>query len=87
MLKNSEKHKKIQDCIQNDSMPNVLKTDHNELLSDEEIGLSLKQMKSNKTPGLDGLPADFLKTFWRRLKYFLRNAVNSCFIKGILQLP
>ena len=41
-------------------------------------------MKNNKTPGLDGLPADFLKIFWKRLKYFVWNAVNSCFKKGKL---
>ena len=41
-------------------------------------------MKNNKTPGLDGLPADFLKVFWKRLKFFVRNALNSCFKKGIL---
>ena len=41
-------------------------------------------MKNNKTPGLDGLPADFLKIFWKRLKYFVRNALNSCFKKGKL---
>ena len=41
-------------------------------------------MKNNKTPGLDGLAAGFRKIFWKCLKDFVRNALNSCFKKGIL---
>ena len=29
-----------------------------------------KNMKNNKTPGLDGLPADFYKMFWKELQFF-----------------
>ena len=81
--KNQEKQKTIED-YQKKSLPKVPKTKHNELLTVEELGISLKQMKNNKTPGLDVLPADFLKVFWKRLKFFVRNALNSCFKKGIL---
>ena len=82
--KNQEKHKTIEDYIKKKSLPKVPKTKHNELLTVEELGISLKQMKNNKTPGLDGLPVDFLKVFWKCLKFFVRNALNSCFKKGIL---
>ena len=36
-----------------------------------EIGDALKGMKHNKTPGIDGFPAEFYKMFWSKLKYFV----------------
>ena len=50
----------------------------------EEAGQALKLMKNNKTPGLDGISVEFIKVFWRMLKVFITNAINSCFHKGIL---
>ena len=41
-------------------------------------------MKNNKTPGIDGIPADFLKVFWYYLKYFIQRSLNCCFRKGKL---
>ena len=37
----------------------------------EEIGSALKQMKNNECPGVDGFLAQFFKTFWDKLKYFV----------------
>ena len=54
------------------------------ILDVEEVSEALKSMKNNKTPGIDGIPADFLKVFWRQLKFFVTNAINSCYKKGIL---
>ena len=42
-------------------------------------------MKNNKSPGIDGLSADFLKVFWRKIKYFITNAANFSHEEG--QLP
>ena len=41
-------------------------------------------MKHNKTPGIDGITAEFLKVFWGKLKFFIANALNYCFTKGLL---
>ena len=49
-----------------------------------EISQALKSMKNNKTPGIDGIPADFLKVFWYYLKYFIQRSLNCCFRKGKL---
>ena len=49
------------------------------ILDVEEVSEALKSMKNNKTPGIDGIPADFLKVFWRQLKFFVTNAINSCY--------
>ena len=51
---------------------------------DVEVSEALKSMKNNKTPDIDGIPADFLKVFWRQLNFFVTNAINSCYKKGIL---
>ena len=51
-----------------------------------EIGTALKGMKHNKTPGIDGFPAEFYKMFWGKLKYFVLRALNYSFLKGNLPL-
>ena len=33
-------------------------------LTIEELSSTLKTMKNNKTPGIDGFPAEFYKVFW-----------------------
>ena len=53
-------------------------------LTIQEVSEALKQMKNNKTPGIDGISADFLKVFWADLKYFVTRALNTCFNKGKL---
>ena len=50
----------------------------------DELGEVLKSMKNNKSPGIDGITAEFLKDFWRQLKFFICKALNSCFTKGQL---
>ena len=49
----------------------------------DELGEVLKSMK-NKSPGIDGITAEFLKVFWRQLKIFICKALNSCLTKGQL---
>ena len=52
-------------------------------ISVTEIGAVLKKMQNNKSPGIDGIPAEFLKVFWGKLKFFVTNAINNCYSKGI----
>ena len=44
----------------------------------------MKNTKHNKTPGIDGLPSEFLKVFWSRLKFFILKALNHSYNEGIL---
>ena len=53
-------------------------------ISAKKLGFVLKKMKNNKSPGIDGISADFLKIIWRRLKFFVANVINSCYSKGVL---
>ena len=45
-------------------------------LDDSEILYALKSCKNNKTPGSDGLPAEFYKVFWQDIKQFLIASYN-----------
>jgi hypothetical protein len=45
-------------------------------LKENEILEALKTCKNNKSPGTDGLPAEFYKYFWNDLKHYLLEALN-----------
>ena len=43
-------------------------------------------MKNNKSPGIDGISAEFLKVFWGQLKFFVQNTINCSYEKGQLSV-
>ena len=43
---------------------------------------ALKEMDSNKTPGSDGLPAEFYNIFWNDIADFLLGSINYAYKKG-----
>ena len=43
-------------------------------------------MEPDKTPGMDGLPADFYKIFWKDLSPFLISAFNYAYDSGMLSI-
>ena len=49
-----------------------------------ELSEALKRTKNNKTPGIDGIPVEFLKIFWNKLKYFILRSLNYSFKIGEL---
>ena len=53
-------------------------------LTVQEISEALKNTKNNKTPGLDGFPAEFFKVFWKSLKVSVTKAINCSFDKGLM---
>ena len=55
-------------------------------LSLSELAEALKNTKNNKTPGIDGIPVEFLKIFWIKLKYFILRSLNYSFKTGELPL-
>ena len=56
------------------------------LLTASECLESLKSMESNKSPGSDGLPAEFYKVFGNDINQYLLNALNSAYTKGLLSI-
>ena len=55
-------------------------------LTIDELSLALKSMPNNKTPGNDGLSADFMKVFWGRLKQNFFEAVIYAQKCGLLHI-
>ena len=54
------------------------------LLTEHECFSALKDMKNGKSPGSDGITTEFYKLFWKYIKLFLINSLNSSFQKGSL---
>ena len=55
-------------------------------LEKREIALAIVQMARWKTPGVDGLPADFYKMFYGKLQDILFELYNFCFESGKLYI-
>ena len=53
-------------------------------LTTDECFVALKAMPKNKTPGLDGLPAEFYISFWDLFGHDLVDVLNSCFVTRTL---
>ena len=49
------------------------------LLTEKECFEALSLMSNNKTPGSDGLTAEFYKCFWEDIKYLVINSLNEGF--------
>ncbi len=43
-------------------------------------------MKSNKTPGIDGIPSEFYKYFWVDMGHFLVRSIKASFTSGELSI-
>lgn len=50
----------------------------------EEVLAAIEQLNNNKTPGLDGLPAEFYKLGIAEVNELLTSALNSGLEKGVL---
>ncbi|MCP3926072.1 MAG: hypothetical protein GY714_26205, partial [Desulfobacterales bacterium] len=48
-------------------------------LTKNELFTALSKMKNNKTPGLDGIPVEFYKTFWNIIGEHFTRVANTCF--------
>ena len=55
-------------------------------LSAAECFESLKTMAMGRSPGTDGLPAEFYKVFWNDVSTYLLASLNSSFSKGHLSI-
>ena len=84
------------DCMEDsnfffeDSTRKILDSDEKEacegLLTKAECQQAVKNMEPDKTPGTDGLPADFYKVFWNDIADYLVNSINYAFGKGQLSV-
>ena len=51
-------------------------------ISPKECAEALKTFKNNKSPGIDGIPADFYTFFWLTIKMYVTDAINYSFTSG-----
>ena len=65
-------------------VPENLKVLLEEPLSADECHKALTNMKSDISPGSDGLPAEFYNFFWDEIGKALVDALNFCFNRGLL---
>jgi len=56
------------------------------LLTENECRNALKGFQKNKTPGTDGLTAEFYTFFWDKLSKIMVNSFNYGFQKGELSI-
>ena len=54
------------------------------LVNEEECTNALKDFSNNKTPGTDGLPAEFYRFFWPDICFDLLASYNYAFQHGTL---
>jgi len=50
----------------------------------QECEEAVNKIKNNKSPGEDGLPVEFYKTFWNEIRYILVSVYNESFQQQIL---
>ena len=51
-----------------------------------ELGSTVKELKNSKTLGVDGIPVDFYKIFWEKLKHFFLGLIKQILEKGKFHL-
>ena len=72
-----------------DSVPKIsaIQQEHSErLMTENDLLKSLKAFKNGKTPGTDGLNAEFYKFFWHDIKQFLLASINYSLEYGTLSI-
>ena len=65
-------------------VPENFKVSLEEPLSADKCHKALTNMKSDKSPGSDGLPAEFYNFFWDEIGDTLVEVLNFCFNRGLL---
>ncbi len=62
----------------------MVKTRRDKPITESEMLKSIKNLSSGKTPGFDGLAADFYKFFWCDIKNLLTQCIIYVMAKGLL---
>ena len=84
--------------LENDVSINSILGENENILSDKdskelegeilysELGFALKNMKNNKSPGLDGFTVEFFKFFWTDIGHFILQSLNYGYRNGSLSI-
>lgn len=85
--KDFKSHDEVQAYVRTVNMPELSTEDSKSCegqLSVDECKAALKEFKSNKSPGNDGITAEFYKKFWPMFGPLMVAAFNESYIKGEL---
>ena len=55
-------------------------------ISEEEVGITLKNTRNNIAPGHGGFGGNFYKVFWKFLKNIVVNAINKIYVNEELPI-
>ena len=73
--------------LENLHIPHISKAQNDILtknITEEECFEAICSFPNDKTPGSDGLPAEFYKTFWPEIKTLVCSVYSECFKNGVL---
>ena len=79
-----EKDEEVEFNMENDfnvRVPGEIAQQQNVQINMQELGIATRSMNNDRTPGEDGIPVDFYKVFWGKLKEPFYNMVLDCFQK------
>ena len=65
-------------------VPEDIQTIQQEQITLDDLQQAIKLMKNNRTPGKDGIPIDFYKVFWTKIKDVFYQMMLSCYQDGLL---
>ena len=65
-------------------VPKDQKAQQEKQITLEELGQAIRGMSNNKTPGEDGIPVDFYKVFWSKIKQPFYEMMQCCYQKKFL---
>ena len=65
-------------------VPELLKEQQNIQITMSDLAIAVKAMRNNKTPGEDGIPVDFYKVFWCKIKDVFYSMVLESYEKEML---
>ncbi len=71
------------------NLPKLTAKEKNDLDKDitiDDLAFALRNCKNNKTPGCDGIPVEFYKVFWNRIKHILYDALMYAYNENILHI-
>ena len=66
------------------TISNEVKENYDQTITIEELGKALSQTKRFKSPGPDGIPADFYKVFFCKIKTMLIEAFRFALDEGLI---
>ena len=76
----------IKGYLNNTTFPKILTEEEQGkcegLLTHNECKEAVDQLRPGKSPGCDGIPAEFYKVFWNCISTLVINSLNCCFEKG-----